>query len=197
MNEPIGYAVGNTLEVKEAIECLHGNMPEDIKEIVLTLGSYMIKLSGKEENVEEGKKRIIEVIESGKAYEKFCDLVKNQGGDVSYIEEPDKLPVADYQEIILSQKEGYIKSINAEQVGKISCELGAGRKQKTDKIDLSVGIVLHKKVGDKIQKGEKLATIYANSVEKGRRAKNKMEEEVYKIQSEKIKREQNIIGIIL
>lgn len=195
MDEPVGYAVGNNLEIKEAIECLKGNMPEDVKEIVLALGSYMIKLSGKEERIEVCEKKILDAIKSGKAYQKFCELVQNQGGDISYIEHPEKFQVAKYQEVLYSEIEGYVKTINAEEVGKISCDLGAGRKQKTDIIDLSVGIVLNKKVGDYVKKGEKLATIYANDKEKGEIAKEKLEE-VYQIQTEKVEKKRNIIGVM-
>lgn len=194
MNEPLGYAVGNNLEVIEAIEFLKGDMPRDLKEVVIELGAYMIKLAGKGDNIEENKQKLLENIKNGKAYDKFIELVKNQGGDISYIEDTEKFEKAPIIKEVISNKEGNIQEINAKTIGEISCALGAGRQTKTDKIDLSVGIILNKKVGDYVKIGDIVATVYANDKEKA----NKAEEEIlntYKIGKEK-EYKQTILEII-
>ena len=194
MNEPLGYAVGNNLEVIEAIEFLKGDMPSDLKEVVIELGAYMIKLAGKGDNIEENKQKLLENIKNGKAYDKFIELVKNQGGDISYIEDTEKFEKAPIIKEVISNKEGNIQEINAKTIGEISCALGAGRQTKTDKIDLSVGIILNKKVGDYVKIGDIIATVYANDQEKA----NKAEEEIlntYKIGKEK-EDKQTILEII-
>ncbi len=194
MNEPLGYAVGNNLEVIEAIEFLKGDMPSDLKEVVIELGAYMIKLAGKGDNIEENKQKLLENIKNGKAYDRFIELVKNQGGDISYIEDTEKFEKAPIIKEVISNKEGNIQEINAKTIGEISCALGAGRQTKTDKIDLSVGIILNKKVGDYVKIGDIVATVYANDQEKA----NKAEEEIlntYKIGKEK-EDKQTILEII-
>ena len=194
MNEPLGYAVGNNLEVIEAIEFLKGDMPSDLKEVVIELGAYMIKLAGKGDNIEENKQKLLENIKNGKAYDRFIELVKNQGGDISYIEDTEKFEKASIIKEVISNKEGNIQEINAKTIGEISCALGAGRQTKTDKIDLSVGIILNKKVGDYVKIGDIVATVYANDQEKA----NKAEEEIlntYKIGKEK-EDKQTILEII-
>ena len=194
MNEPLGYAVGNSLEVIEAINFLNGDMPEDLKDVVIELGAYMIKLAGKGDNIEENKNKLLENIKDGKAYDKFVELVQNQGGDISYLEDVNKFEKAPIIKEVRAEEEGYIKEINAETIGKISCTLGAGRKTKADKIDLTVGIVLHKKVGDYIKIGDVISTVYANDEEKA----NNAEKEIlntYKIGNEKVTKK-TIIKII-
>ena len=194
MNEPLGYAVGNNLEVIEAIKFLKGDMPSDLKEVVIELGAYMIKLAGKGDNIEENKQKLLENIKNGKAYDKFIGLVKNQGGDISYIEDTEKFEKAPIIKEVISNKEGNIQEINAKTIGEISCALGAGRQTKTDKIDLSVGIILNKKVGDYVKIGDVIATVYANDQEKA----DKAEEEIlntYKIGKEK-EDKQTILEII-
>ena len=194
MNEPLGYAVGNNLEVIEAIKFLKGDMPSDLKEVVIELGAYMIKLAGKGDNIEENKQKLLENIKNGKAYDKFIELVKNQGGDISYIEDTEKFEKASIIKEVISNKEGNIQEINAKTIGEISCALGAGRQTKTDKIDLSVGIILNKKVGDYVKIGDVIATVYANDQEKA----DKAEEEIlntYKIGKEK-EDKQTILEII-
>ena len=166
MNEPLGYAVGNNLEVKEAINSLKGNIPQDIKEVVLTLGAFMLKLANISENIEENKKMLYENIKNGKGYEKFVEMVKNQGGDISYLENIEKFPKAKLCYNVLSNKEGYIEKISAKEIGKIACYLGAGREKKGDIIDNTVGIVLNKKIGDFTKSGDLIAKIYANDQEK-------------------------------
>ena len=177
MNEPLGFAVGNSLEIIEAIEFLNGKMPEDLKEVVLELGAYMVKLAGKGENIETNKEILSENIRNGKAYNKFIELVQNQGGNIDYIKDVKKFEKAKVEKEVASISEGYIQEINAEEVGKIACNLGAGRKTKKDKIELNVGLILNKKTGDYVKIGDKLVTIYASDEEKAKQA----EEELIKI----------------
>lgn len=194
MNEPLGFAVGNSLEIIEAIEFLQGKMPEDLKQVVLELGAYMVKLAGKGSNIEENKKMLLENIQNGKAYNKFIELVQNQGGDIEYVIDVTKFEKARIIQEVISTTEGYVQEINAEEIGKLSCDLGAGRKTKKDKIDLQVGIILNKKLGDFVNKGDKLATIYANDIEKAKDTENELRR-IYKIGKEKIE-ENTIIDII-
>ena len=195
MDEPLGYAVGNSLEVIEAIQSLKGDMPEDVKKVVLELGAYMIKLAGKGEDIEENKARLLENIENGKGYEKFIQLVENQGGDASYIRDTNQFPKANYIENVYSQKSGYIQSMHAKEIGKIVCDLGAGRIRKEDSIDNTVGIILNKKVSDKVEKEDLLVTIYANSKEKLEEAKKKLLE-VIKIEEQEIEKPKMILEIM-
>ena len=174
MDEPLGYSVGNTLEVIEAINCLKANMPEDVKQVVLELGNQMMILSKMGTDEEKNKQRLLENIENGKAYNKFLELVKNQGGDISYIEDINKFPKAKYQKKVIANKMGYVNSINALEIGKLACYLGAGRIEKEDNIDHEVGIVLNKKVGNKVEKDDVLAYIYANDKEKLENAQEKL-----------------------
>ena len=194
MNEPLGFAVGNSLEIIEAIEFLKGNMPEDLKQVVLELGAYMVKLAGKGENINENKEKLLENIENGKAYNKFIELVQNQGGDIEYVRDINKFKKAEIIREVKSTNEGFVQEINAEEIGKLSCELGAGRKTKNDKIDLQVGIILNKKIGDFVSKGEKLATIYANDIEKDLETETKLLA-IYEIGKDEIK-ERTILDII-
>ncbi len=194
MNEPLGYAVGNNLEVIEAVKFLRGEMPEDLKEVVIELGAYMIKLAGLGNNVEENKTKMLENIANGKAFEKLLQMVEHQGGDSAYLKDLDKLPKAKYVEPLVASKDGFIYEINAEDVGKIACEMGAGRIKKEDDIDYTVGIKLCKKVCDKVLKGETLAYIYANDIEKLQNAKISLQN-IIKIDKNEIKKEETIFGI--
>ena len=195
MDEPLGYAVGNSLEVIEAIRFLKGDMPEDVKEVVLELGAYMVQLAGKGEDIEDNKARLLNNIENGKGYEKFIQLVENQGGDSSCIKDIHLFPKANYIEKVYSEKDGYIQSMNAKEIGKIVCDLGAGRIRKEDSIDNAVGIVLNKKVSDKVEKEDLLVTIYANSKEKLDGAKKNLLE-VIKIENEEIEEPRMILEIM-
>ncbi len=163
MDEPLGYAIGNTLEVKEAVEALKGNMPEDVKQVVLELGAHMIKLAKVTDNIENAKEILIQKVENGEAFNKFVELVQNQGGDTSYITNLEKFEKAKYIEPVYSEKSGYIQKINAETIGKLACSLGAGRIRKEDKIDMAVGIILNKKVGNYVEKGDCLGYIHTNN----------------------------------
>ena len=177
MEEPLGNNVGNSLEVIEAIQALNGIWSEDLKKVVLELGSNMIKLAGKGENLEENKLKMLENISNGKALEKLKELVTNQGGDVSYIEDTDKFKKAKYiLPVILENGIGIVKELNAEEIGKLSVFLGAGRIKKEDSIEPEVGIVFKKKVGDIVNTGEVLAYIHANDQEKAREGVKKIKE---------------------
>ena len=195
MDEPLGWAVGNTLEVIEAINFLKGNMPEDLKQVVLELGAYMMKLSNLGENIEENKKKMLQNIENGKAYRKFIELVKMQEGDISYIENTDKFEKAKYVIPIISKKEGYINKIDASKIGKIACYLGAGRIKKEDKIDYTVGIILDKKVLEKVKEKEIIGYIYANDQEKSKKALEQIEK-IIEIDNVKPKKLDTILKII-
>ncbi|HJJ12193.1 MAG TPA: thymidine phosphorylase [Clostridiaceae bacterium] len=194
MNEPLGFAVGNSLEIIEAIEFLNGKMPEDLKEVVLELGAYMVKLAGKGENIETNKEILLENIRNGKAYNKFIELVQNQGGNIDYIKDVKKFEKAKVEKEVASISEGYIQEINAEEVGKIACNLGAGRKTKKDKIELNVGLILNKKTGDYVKIGDKLVTIYASDEEKAKQAEEELIK-IFKIGEKKVT-EKTIIDII-
>ena len=137
MDEPLGRYVGNTLEVIEAVDALKGNMEQDVKDVVLELGAYIIKLAGKGENIEENKRRIEDIIQSGKAFKKFKELVKKQGGDVTYIENVSLFEKAKYERDILTEYTGYIESLDSGLIGQIVCNLGAGRIKKEDNIDMA------------------------------------------------------------
>ncbi|GGI41169.1 pyrimidine-nucleoside phosphorylase [Mammaliicoccus stepanovicii] len=162
MSQPLGRAIGNGLEVKEAIETLKGEGPEDLNELVLTLGSQMVVLAKKANTLEEAREKLQEVIKNGKALEKFRVFLENQGGDGSVVDDVTKLPQAKYTFEVEAQESGYVSNIVADEIGVASMLLGAGRATKDDIIDLAVGLVLNKKVGDKVEKGESLVTIYAN-----------------------------------
>ena len=183
MDEPLGYAVGNSLEVIEAINFLKGDMPKDLKEVVLELGANMLQLAGKGENIEENKLRMLETIKCGSAYKKLVEMVKNQGGDISYLEDTTKFEKSKYISAVVTEKTGRVQEINAEEIGKLACYLGAGRVKKEDKIDANVGIILNKKVGDEVLEGDFLAYICANNEIKLREAENKLLE-IYKIKND-------------
>lgn len=162
MSQPLGFAIGNALEVKEAIETLQGKGPKDLTELVLTLGSQMVILAGKAKTTEEAKSMLKESISSGKALAKFKDFLTNQGGDASIVDDLTKLPQAKYKIELPAKQSGYISRMVADEIGVASMILGAGRATKEDVIDLAVGLVLHKKVGDKVEEGESILTIYSN-----------------------------------
>lgn len=194
MNEPLGNAVGNSLEMIETINSLKGNMPEDVKEVVLELGSYILKLAGKGEDIEKNKIEIEDCVNSGKAYKKFVELIHRQGGDISYCENIEKFEKARYQESITFE-EGYISKIDAEKIGKIACYLGAGRIKKEDKIDMSAGIIVNKKVGDYIKKEDIVSTLYSNSKEKIEEAREMIKQAIT-VTDKKVEKEKMILGII-
>ncbi len=162
MNQPLGCAVGNSLEIKEVIETLKGNGPEDITSICVSSGAILLVQSKLYSNVEDAKKAILENVKNGKAFDKFVEFVKAQGGDVSYILDPSKFEVSKNIIKVYSTKAGYVKTINALEIGKSSMHLGGGREKLDDVIDMSAGIVLNKKIGDYVEENELLATLYTN-----------------------------------
>lgn len=166
MDQPLGFAVGNALEVREAIDTLNGRGPKDFEELCLTLGSYMALAAGKAQSVDEARKKLIGCIEDGSALKKLAEFVAAQGGDSELVYHPERLPQASIIEEISSPSDGYIQKIVCDEIGICSLILGGGRETKESSIDLSVGLVLHKKVGDAVKKGESLATIHANDSEK-------------------------------
>ena len=162
MNQPLGKAVGNSLEIKEVIETLKGNGPKDLEDICLSSGAILLVQAELFKNTEDARKALVENIKNGKAFEKFKEFVKAQGGDVEYIDHPEKFPVSKNLIEIKSDDEGYIKTIDALAIGLGSCHLGGGREKITDVIDMSAGIILNKKVGDFVKKGELLCTLHTN-----------------------------------
>ncbi|WP_416199200.1 MAG: pyrimidine-nucleoside phosphorylase [Sporanaerobacter sp.] len=166
MDEPLGYAVGNSLEVKEAIDTLKGKGPKDFYELCLAIGSKLLVLAKKCSDEVEARELLMEVVNSGKAYSKLLELVRYQHGDTDYIENPELLPKANYVVEVRSDMDGYIKSMNAEDIGKCALILGAGRETKESQIDLSAGIVLNKKVDEKVEKGDVLAYVHGNDMGK-------------------------------
>lgn len=195
MDQPLGTMVGNTLEVIEAVEALKGNMQDDVKNVILELGAYILKLDGKGESIQENKEKIEQAIENGEAYRKFLQLVENQGGDISYIENTDKFTKAKYKMSVAAIKTGCVQKLNAEEVGKIAMHLGAGRMKKEDDIDYAVGIELLKKVGCHVEQGETIAYIYADDEQKGKEAVEKLQQ-TYEIGEQKVKKTKDIIEII-
>ncbi len=162
MSQPLGYAIGNALEVKEAIETLKGQGPDDLNELVLTLGSQMVVLGGGAETLDEARAKLQEVIDNGKALEKFRTFLENQGGNGEVVDDVSLLPQAAYEIEVPAKQSGFVSRIVADEIGIASMLLGAGRATKEDTIDLAVGLMLRKKVGDKVEEGESLVTIYSN-----------------------------------
>ena len=160
MDEPLGMAVGNILEVKEAIDTLKGNGPDDFVELIETLASHMLILGGAVKDFDEGLMRVRESIQSGKALDKFKQFVAAQGGDTKYIDHPELFEQADIIEEIRSEQDGFVGSIDAQEMGICSLILGGGRETKESVIDPTVGLVFSKKVADPVKKGDVLATIY-------------------------------------
>ncbi len=165
MNQPLGLAIGNALEVKEAIETLKGHGPKDLEELVLQLASQMVVLAKKAPDVETAYEQLKEKLHSGEAFNKFKEFVQAQGGDVAQIENPDLLPKADSIIPVKASQSGYVHQIDALSIGLAAMKLGAGRATKDDMIDMAVGVVLDKKVGDSVGEGDVLAYIHANRVD--------------------------------
>ncbi len=162
MSQPLGEAIGNALEVKEAIDTLKGEGPKDLTELVLVLGSQMVVLAKQAKTLEEARAKLIEVIENGAALEKFKTFLANQGGDASIVDHPEKLPQAKFQIEVPAKTSGFVSKIIADEIGIAAMILGAGRATKEDEINLAVGLMLRKKVGDPVKAGESLVTIFAD-----------------------------------
>lgn len=174
MDEPLGFAIGNSLEVKEAIEILKNKGPEDLRSLCLVLGSYMLKLGRVTKTYQEGKNKLEKILKSGVALNKFKEMIIAQGGNSGIIDNPELLPLAKHCTKIKANKSGYIQKIDSRLVGESAMLLGAGREEKESKIDLSVGIVLKKKVGNRININEDLAEVHYNDSKKLKEAKKKL-----------------------
>ncbi|MGO9086395.1 MAG: thymidine phosphorylase [Candidatus Sulfotelmatobacter sp.] len=175
MDQPLGNMIGNALEVVEVVDVLRGCGPEDLRELCLELAGWMLHLGGVSKTVAEGKQQSAHLISSGKALEKFRQMIELQGGDPHVIDDAKRLPQARHTMPVTSAKAGYIASMRCEQIGTACVILGGGRERKEDSVDPAVGIALHKKVGDRVAAGEPLATIYYNSDGKAQRAKELIE----------------------
>ena len=184
MDQPLGSAVGNALEVKEAIRTLKGQGPEDLEQLVLVLGSIMTVKAGRAENTEEAERLLRDSLESGRAFEVFKAFIRAQGGDPEEAEHPELLPSAAYQEAVCAERDGFVSDIRTEEIGRICLLLGGGRETKESAIDLSVGLVLCKKKGDAVKKGEPLAVIHASDPGKLSEAKKRLLE-AYEFTSQK------------
>jgi pyrimidine-nucleoside phosphorylase len=163
MDQPLGWAVGNALEIKEAVETLRGHGPEDLLDVAMTLGSHLLHMAGKCGSVDEGRKILLDVLASGRGLAKFREFIEAQGGDASFIDDPSVLPQAPVQYEVSAPSDGYVATIDAETIGRASVEIGAGRATKGDTIDHSVGFVLQRKIGEKVKRGEPLLMIHAAS----------------------------------
>lgn len=195
MDQPLGNAVGNALEVKEAIETLKGNGPEDFMELCLTLGSLMLIMGGKAETQEQGRSMLKQVVSDGSALNKLEEFVKAQGGDGRMVYEPQLLPKAELIEPVLSPQDGCVERLNCDEVGICSLILGGGRETKESIIDLSVGILLKKKVGAHVKKGDVLAYLHANDSVKLEAAKERLLK-AYQIGNDEKKEDTVIIGVV-
>jgi pyrimidine-nucleoside phosphorylase len=176
MDQPLGCMIGNALEVVEVVEILRGEGPEDLRELCLELGGWMLHLGGASATVAQGRKQSEQLIASGRALAKFRQMVELQGGDAGVIDDPKRLPQARHTMTVASPSDGYLAAVQCEQVGTACVILGGGRERKEDAVDPAVGIVLHKKVGDAVSVGEPLATIYYNAEERATRARQLLEE---------------------
>ena len=191
MDQPLGNTVGNALEVREAIDTLNGNGPRDFTELVMTLGSYMLLAGEKADKEETARRMLRQVVEDGSALRKLAEFVKAQGGDESYVYEPEKLPCAKIRKELLAPVDGYIQKIVCDEVGICSLILGGGRETKESQIDLSVGIRLIQKVGKYVHKGDVLAEVFANDCQKLEEAMTRLQQ-AYHIGPDEAK-EQNVI----
>lgn len=162
MSQPLGFAIGNALEVKEAIDTLNGEGPEDLTELCLTLGSHMVLLANKASNLQEAREKLQNVMDNGKALETFKVFLESQGGDPSVVDDPSRLPQAKYIFELEAKEAGYVSDMVADEIGTAAMLLGAGRATKESEIDLAVGFILNKKIGDEVTKGDSLVTIYSN-----------------------------------
>jgi pyrimidine-nucleoside phosphorylase len=176
MDQPLGNMIGNALEVVEVIDILHGKGPEDLRQLCIEVAAWMLHLGGVAKTVTEGKTLSEKLIDSGQALERFKQMVELEGGDPRTIDDPKKLPQAQHTTILTSAKSGYIASLQCEQIGTACVILGGGREKKEDSVDPSVGIVLHKKVGDAVSAGEPLATIHYNSESRAENARRLLEQ---------------------
>jgi pyrimidine-nucleoside phosphorylase/thymidine phosphorylase len=196
MDQPLGCMIGNALEVIEVVDILHGEGPEDLRQLCLELAGWMLYLGGVSATVAEGKKQSAKLIASGKALDRFRQMVELQGGDPQAIDDPKKLPQAQHTTILSSPRSGYLASLQCEQVGTACVILGGGRERKEDAVDPAVGIVLHKKVGDAVATGEPLATIYYNAETRATRARQLLEQS-YQITDSPVREKRPLIHRVI
>lgn len=195
MDEPLGYSIGNANEIIESIEMLKGNAPEDLKEVVYTIAELALKAKGEITELSEGREKIDAVINSGLALSKLREFIAESGGNGDLVDDYSILPTAKNKMEVFSNKEGYVSKIKAEEVGKAAMIIGAGRATKEDEVDHAVGLKILKKVGDKIEKGEKIAEIYYNDAKNVEDSKN-MILDAYVLQNEKVLEPKAILEII-
>ncbi len=195
MDEPLGYSIGNANEIIESIEMLKGNAPEDLKEVVYTIAELALKAKGEITELSEGIEKIDAVINSGLALSKLREFIAESGGNGDLVDDYSILPIAKNKMEVFSNKEGYVSKIKAEEVGKAAMIIGAGRATKEDEVDHAVGLKILKKVGDKIEKGEKIAEIYYNDAKNVEDSKN-MILDAYVLQDEKVLEPKAILEII-
>ena len=195
MDEPLGFAIGNANEIIESIEMLKGNAPEDLKEVVYTIAEHALKAKGEITELSEGIEKIDDVINSGLALSKLREFIIESGGNGDLVDDYSILPTAKNKMEVFSNKEGYVSKIKAEEVGKAAMIIGAGRATKEDEVDHAVGLKILKKVGDKIEKGEKIAEIYYNDAKNVEDSKN-MILDAYVLQNEKVLEPKAILEII-
>ena len=176
MNQPLGFAVGNNLEVIEAINTLKGHGPKDLLEVSLELGSHMVFHAKKASSIEEARTMLQETIDNGKAFAKFQEFIAAQGGDRAYVEDTSKFEKTEFREAVRANASGYIQSIEAEDIGYAALVLGGGRETKESVIDLSVGVIIEKKIGEAVNKDEPIAIIHGNDQEKIQKAKQLIEQ---------------------
>ena len=195
MDQPLGNAVGNALELREAVEMLHGVGPEDYRYHCLHLAAYMLILGQKAPDIETGLAMAERAMQDGSGLQKFRDLVIAQHGDVSTIDNLDKLPKAKFIELVLAEKSGWVNSVNAREVGETSVQLGAGREKKGDPIDPAVGIMVYAKIGDAIEAGQTLFEIHANNAGKLLQAKERLKNAI-EITQDRVERPPYFHGVI-
>lgn len=196
MNQPLGYAVGNALEVQEAIQTLKGNGPKDLEELVLTLGSHMVVMGEKADSIEEARELLKQTIVDGSAFETFKQFIVAQGGNEEEVLHPERLASAKYCEDVIAYSSGYVAKILTEEIGKISLMLGGGRITKESDIDLAVGVILNKKQGDFVCEDDVLATIYANDKTKLSEAKHRLLH-AYEITSQMVEKTKVILNVLV
>ncbi len=195
MDQPLGYAVGNALEVAEAIETLRGFGPKDLEEICLQLGSQMLRLAGVAPDGESARKMLLRALRAGHGLNKLIEMVEAQGGDPSYIRQPVKLPRAQRVGPVVAPQAGYVQGIDALEVGVAAMLLGAGRETKESAIDLGVGVVLRKKVGDPVEAGEPLAELHVNSERRLAEARERLVR-AYRIGGERLQEPPLVYGLV-
>jgi pyrimidine-nucleoside phosphorylase len=195
MNEPLGEAVGNSIEVIEAIQTLKGKAPEDLMKVTFALGAYMLIFAGKAKNFKNAKEELEKAIKSGNALNKFRQMVKKQGGNPKVVDDYRFLPWAKHKITVESDQTGYVKSIDTLRIGLLAVKLGAGRERLDNQIDPGVGFLIKKKVGDKVKKGENLAVIFSNDLKKGKLARQEIKE-AYQVSKRRTQRLQKILYLL-